>query len=455
MKLGIDKMYSLLAKYIIYPLGDIVLGTNIVKSLQQLEQSQWWNEQQIKKLQEEKLRKLLEHAYLNVPYYRKMFDRQGIKPSQISTIDDLKKIPILTRRDVKENFPKGLVANNIPKDKILPGMTGGSTGRPLQFYRYVDSTSLDWGATLRAWGWAGYHIGNKYATLWGHPLTLKQQTRFPRRLQNFIMRNLLLSAYDIDEKTLHKYMIKLEEYQPEYIRGYTSAVYLLARYMRQQKKMTIKPKAIFTTSEMLLDHQRQLIENQFECKVFDNYGSGEIHAIASECEQHSGYHISAENVIVEVVNENGSPAQPGKEGELVITDLNNLAYPFIRYNIEDMSALISQPCACGRGLPLIGSIKGRVSDILVMPNGKQVPLGYWVVLFETLIGIDQYQIIQDTPTHLTVKIVKNSEYTHDDLTHITENLKIIGGDELTFEIQPVDEIQNSSSGKRRFVISNI
>jgi phenylacetate-CoA ligase len=448
-------MYAKLAQKLIYPLGDLFLGTTIVKSLRQLNQSQWWSESQITQFQEEKLQKLLEHAYNNVPYYRTLFDRCGVKPSQITSKDDLIKIPILTKKDVKENFPHSLVAHNIPRKKIRPGMTGGSTGRPLQFYRYVDSTSLDWGATLRAWGWAGYCIGDKYATLWGHPLTLKEQSRFTRRIQNLFMRNLLLSAYDMDSQTLDLYANRLQEYQPIFIRGYSSGIYLLARTIYQKGIKTIRPKAVFTTSETLLENHRNFIEQQFDCKVFDHYGSGEIHAIASECEKHSGYHISAENVIVECVKLDGTLANPGEEGELIITDLNNFVSPFIRYNIEDLGVLSARSCTCGRGLPLINSLQGRVSDIIKLPNGRLVPIGYWVVLFETIAGIDQYQVIQVSNDILVIKIVVNQRFNKDDLLHITENLTILGGDQLKIDVQIVNQITSSNSGKRRFVITEV
>jgi phenylacetate-CoA ligase len=192
--------YSHLAKASIYPLGDLALGTNIMEALRELEESQWWTERQTKSLQEEKLGNVLEHAYQNVPYYRPKLDELGVKPSQIAGLDDLQKLPVLTKRDIRDYFPEKLVAKNVSRKEMLPGMTGGSTGRPLQFYRHIHSTSQDWRATLRAWGWAGYQVGDKYTTLWGHPLTLKEQSHLGQRAQNLMRRNLLLSAYDIIRK---------------------------------------------------------------------------------------------------------------------------------------------------------------------------------------------------------------------------------------------------------------
>jgi phenylacetate-CoA ligase len=448
-------MYSTIAERIIYPLGDIALGTHIMRDWRELEKTQWWNPPQLKELQERRLQALIEHVYNNVAFYRTRFDQLKLKPADIRTTEDLQKIPILTKEDVKNNFPDGLVAQNIGRKKIQLGMTGGSTGRPLQFYRFVDSTSRDWAAALRAWGWAGYRPGDKLATLWGHPLTLQKQRTLPQRLQNVLRRNLLLSAYEMDETALMRYTDSLEKYKPKFIRGYTSAVFLLAKYLKKNHITAIKPRAVFTTSEALFDFQRELIERQFDCKVFDHYGSGEVHSVAFECEEHSGHHITAENVIVELIKADGTPVRPGEQGELVLTDLNNYATPFIRYNIEDVGTPSGETCKCGRGLPVLSALEGRSSEILEMPNGRFVFIGYWVVLFETVAGVDQYQVVQESPTSLLVRIVKNARFSDDDLAHITENIRKLGGDELELKLEFVSSIPPSPSGKRRFVISKV
>jgi phenylacetate-CoA ligase len=448
-------MYTALAERIIYPLGDMFFNTRIMRYLHELDDTQWWSPSQLQDLQTRKLHNLVQHAYANVPFYRLRFDQQKLKPEDIRSAEDLPKLPLLTKREIKDNFPDKLTARNIAEKDMLPGLTGGSTGRPLQFYRFRDSTSRDWAAALRAWSWAGYRPGHKYATLWGSPLTLEKQSELPGRLRNLLMRNLLLSAYEMDESSLRRYAEQLERYEPRFIRGYASAVFLLAQTLQQQGIGSLSPQAVFTTSEMLFCYQRELIEEQLRCKVFDHYGSGEVHSVAHECEQHCGYHITAENMIVEFINEDGSTCQAGEQGELVITDLNNYATPLLRYNIEDVGVPEDRPCACGRGLPLIRSLQGRSSEILRLPNGRLVPLGYWVVLFETVSGVEQYQVVQNTLNRLTVKIIKNPSFTQGDLTHIATNLRRLGGEELDYEIQMVDAIPVSASGKRRFVITEV
>ena len=208
-------------------------------------------------------------------------------------------------------------------------------------------------------------------------------------------------------------------------------------------------------AETLFDFMRELIERQFDCKVFDHYGGGEVHSVAFECEQHSGYHITAENMIIEFIKADNTPAKPGEEGELVITDLNNYATPFIRYNIEDVGVPSDKMCKCCRGLPMMSSLEGRSSEIIELPNGRFVFIGYWVVLFETVAGIDQFQVVQESPTILLVKIVKNSKFTSNDVTHIIENIRKLGGDKLELELKFVDSIPPSKSGKRRFVVSRV
>jgi phenylacetate-CoA ligase len=259
----------------------------------------------------------------------------------------------------------------------------------------------------------------------------------------------------MDGSVLESYVNRLARYKPRFIRGYTSALHVLAKYMEANDVAVIRPEAVFTTSETLFDHQRESIERQFRCPVFDHYGSGEIHSVAFECEAHSGYHITAENVIVEIVKGDGSPAAPGERGELVLTDLNNYATPFIRYNIEDIGAPAAGLCPCGRGLPLMKTIEGRSSEILEMPNGRFVFIGYWVVLFETLEGIDQFQVIQESTNRLVIKVVKNKRFSAAGERHIVENIRRLGGNSLALELQFVESIAPTDSGKRRFVVSDV
>jgi phenylacetate-CoA ligase len=249
------------------------------------------------------------------------------------------------------------------------------------------------------------------------------------------------------------YVEKIKRSGVKIIRGYASSMYLLAKYMKKFDVKDINIDAVMTTGEILFPHYRKLIESQFGCKVFDGYG-GESIVVAFECEKHNGYHVCDEDVVLEFLRRNENIATE-KTGELVLTSLSNYAMPFIRYRISDIGKKSSGRCGCGRGLSMIDSIQGRDTDIVIAPDGNSLVVHFFTILFEYLDGVDQFQVIQKKIDKLVVKIVKNDKFSKKDSEHIKNEIKKKMGDSVEIEIEIVDNIPLSKSGKRRFVISNI
>lgn len=428
----------------------IIASIRFYRYQRYLEKSQSFFPDEIKSLQQRRLRGLIKHAYENCPYYSKRFAELGLQPDDIQTVDDLVKLPILTREDVRANF-EALIAKNVPKEKMFLSSTGGSTGEPLRFYK---SRGEPWtgAAAYRAYKWYGYKMGDKVAYLWGAHSDLSAQQKLGNKIKNHLLRSIYLDAFNLSEKQMGDFAQRLIKFEPKAIIAYASAAYLFARYLKAKGIENIRPKVVITQAEKLFDHQRQLIEQVFSCEVFDFYGSREIGAMASECPQHAGYHISAENIVLELVKD-GKHVSPGEVGKILVTDLTNYAMPFIRYENGDLGVPSDVKCSCGVNLPLMHSIEGRATDILVI-DGKPIVTLSIVHNFKDF-HVNQYQVIQNQDNKISVKIVKGDKYSDEHTELILEMMHKYLGDNVKVNLVFVDSIPIPESGKHRFIISKV
>jgi len=437
----------------LYPLGEAFLGTRMLKYLEQLEQTQWWSPEQFRELQNTKLRALVKYAYENVPYYQRLFTERGLTDNDIQTVDDLQKLPVLTKDIIRRNF-SDLKATDRQKRRPFLNATSGSTGEPLKYYIDMEVTSINWAGTFRGWEWAGYKPGDKRATLAGSSLVPDSSPSLVKRLRWLGERDRPFSAVHMDDKRMALYAEKIAAYKPRFLRGYPSAIYTFASYFQKTNDTTIRPAAIFTTAEMLLPQYREVIEKQFGCRVFDQYSCYDGGAQAMECSEHSGFHISAEKVIMEFVDEDKKPAPSGCSGEILATDLHNYTMPLIRYAVGDKGTLSARQCPCGRGLPLMESLEGRTTDLIVFSNGVTL-LGPALTLVFKDCHIKQYQVIQEAKDKLVIKVIKAEYYSDKDTEYFLGVIRAHAGEGIDIEVQFVDEIPLTKAGKWKFIISHV
>jgi len=441
-------MYSKVFRGIIFPVVEFTQRTKIQKYLRWLNTTQWWRREELEKLQNKGLRAIIKHAYNNVPYYHRLFKKLDLRPDDIKTKKDLQKIPVLTKEIVRRNL-QDLIARNISKKKFIRAYSSGSTGEPLKYYIDKDSYSMGWAQTFRSWGWVGYELGDPYVKV-----SLNPRTKIIKKLQDRLMRCRFVYPAKITVNNINEYLSKMNNIK--IIRGYSSAIYLISEMIEKadvSEKLIPRPNAVSTTGEILFPHWREKIENVFDCDVLDCYG-GESTPVAYECPEHNGYHIAAELTIVETLRDD-EVASPGEIGEVVITNLYNFAMPFIRYKLNDLAVLKDDECSCGRNLPMIDSILGRDTDIVITPDGRFLLVYFFTVLFKYIEGVNQFQVIQEKLDKLNIKIVKNEKFTNKDLERILSGIKNAAGEEMEVNIEFVDEIPVSKSGKRRFVISKV
>jgi len=451
-----SRFYPLFAQNFVAPVYDIARGTSRFKFHRVLQKTQWLSREQIECLQTRNLRVLLKHAYETVPYYRKIFRERGLTPNDIKSADDLATLPILTKADIRKNF-RDLISRGFPRSKLIPYQSGG-TGDPIRFYNTKQSLSWELAAEFRAYGWAGYGLGESCFILWGSPVDLSKYKTMISRVTRTFENILVVDAFVMTDEVLSKYVSLLRKFNPRIVRGYSHSVYMLAKYLLEKHIDYVRPRAVLTTAETLSDPKRKSIREAFGCPVFDHYGSREVGAIAAECEEHCGYHVSAENVILEFIRE-GEKVAAEEDGVILVTNLRNFGMPFIRYQIGDVCRPSDDLCSCGRGLPLISSIKGRIIEFLAVYDkrlGRVVPISPGV--FELLLGhlpLKQYRILQESLDKIVVKAVKDEGYSQEHTDFLLKSLHEYMGEDITIKIEFVDYLRPMPSGKRPLSISKI
>ena len=422
-----------------------------------LNRTQWLSPGDLRELQDEKLKRLVRHAYREVPYYREKMRALKLTPEDIRGQADLHKLPYLTKDDVREHLHFDILSRNHDKDSVLKIVTSGSTGEP--FVCYADRAQLEfrWAATLRSQEWTGYRFGDPCVRLWHQTIGMNKAQEVREKLDAILTRRTFIPVFEINDAAIERMFRTIDEAKPVLLDGYAEALDLIAHYLKRRPQgLKSKPKAIMTSAQTLPEPSRRLIEEAFGCKVFDKYGSREFSGIAYECEAHSGHHVVGEGYLVELLK-GGEPAKPGEAGEVVITDLNNYCLPFIRYRIGDLAVAMdnSSPCSCGRSLPLIGAIEGRLQSIILGADGRYLPGSFFPhVLKDYDHAVRLFQVEQDRPGHMVFRVVKGGRYSDDTLQEILALFRKYLGD-IEIEVVFVDTVELVRTGKRMATVSRV
>ncbi len=389
----------------------------------------------------ERLNKILEHALSSVPYYQSL----GIKETKIDNF------PILDRQRVANSSEK-FISKKYSNDKLLNIYTGGSTGTPLKVSLNRDIRQKTYAFWNRFYKSIGFNIGDKKATFVGRKVQEPDNNKPPFWRYNLKDRQLIFSSFHMTEENLSDYIQKLNTFKPALIEGYPLSVHRLAEYILSNKiKLTFTPVGISTSSENFSDAERNAMEEAFNCKVFDQYGSAESVVFASEC-AFGKKHISVEYGLLEILNENGKITPTG-EGEFIVTTLLNDVMPLIRYRIGDLGKVSNEPCPCGRHTPIIEQLYGKVGAVIVTKE-KRVPTAAISIAFEYLKNIKNAQIIQNAPDKVVVNLATKPGFNQDEENFMLWELKKMLSDDMEIEVNHVNSIPSGKNGKYQMVIQN-
>ncbi len=434
---------------VVYPLWAKCTHPTYARYLREFERNQYLSPDELRSLQMRKLRQQLIAAYRYVPLYRHRMTEAGLTPLDIQTHEDLRLLPVLTKRDIQDQQDM-LVASNIPASKWLPNQTGGSTGSPLQFYVDRERSDSRMASTDRHNGWAGLRPGDWFAQLWGSTFDVGDKPDpNPKWRQKLLYRSLTLHTAAVSDESMMRYVEVLRRYRPRYMLAYAQSAVLFAEFCRKNNFEDISFESMIVSAEMLLPGKRQVLEETFRGKVFNRYGCREVSVIASECEFHSGLHVNADALIVEV---EAAPNLPSGMGRVLVTDLLNRSMPLIRYEIGDLASLDPTiHCPCGRSLPLIGNIQGRTSDFLSLPNGRMIAGPSLALLAADMRDVRQVQFIQRDPGHVTLKVVAGYGYNLLTEQELRRRMQPYLESLSSLTIVRAESIPSEPSGKYRFV----
>lgn len=446
-------MNKYIAKYLFYGLGQFIRREPVIRYLKEYEKTQYFDHEKLNNYQIEKLVNLIDYASENIPYYIQKF--QGLEYTNDDIKNNFYKFPLLTKIDVRDNVTS-LSSLNSPY-LLTKKTSGGSTGQAVIVSKDRRSSASQRALMYRGYRWVGLDIGDKQIRFWGVPINAL--SRFKYTLIDYFMNRIRLSAFKFHETDLLKYYKKIVKFKPDYFYGYTSMLYEFAQFVKKKKLdgKIIGLKAIISTSEVLYDAQKSLLEEVFNCRVYNEYGCGEFGPVAFECE-HGKMHINSENILLEIIQD-GKPAKPGEPGEIVLTELNNYAMPLIRYRMGDIGTISHDKCSCGRGLPVLEKITGRALDFIVGNNGRKVHGEYFNYLMEEIQdkekAIKQFQIVQKKESEIEFHIVKDVNFTNKTLKYIDKQLAHILGENMDVKYIYKDEIKRLQSGKLRLVVSEL
>lgn len=421
-----------------------------------LEVSQWATMDEIRSLQFRRAERLLWHAYLNVPYYRMVFDTAGFHPRRFNCLEDLLKIPLLSKKDVSSNLYMRMFATTHIKREMLKIATSGSTGEP--FVTFADRNQLEFrfATTLRALEWTGWTFGDPQVRLWHQRLGMSPTQVIRERLDAQLMKRKFVPAFELDEARMAQMIKTLNDVRPALIDGYAESLNFLALYLKGGGSLEFTPKGVLSSAQMLTKQTRKEIEDSLGAKVHDKYGAREFSGIAYQCKESSYKHVMDESYIVEILKD-GRPAEPGETGEVVITDLNNYSVPLIRYRIGDLAEAVNSNaiCECGRGLSQIGDIQGRTQAIVHCANGRWLPGTFFAHFFkdyEHLVRL--FQIVQHEKSSFELRVVQGPQWTPEQWASLMEHLReYVGPTEI--QVDFVESVPLLATGKRTPVVSHI
>ncbi len=448
--------YRLINKHIIYPLYYWKSGDKRLARLTELEKNQYLSPQKLEALQLKRLQKIIQYAFDNTVYYKKIMQERQLTPADFKCLKDVEKLPLLTKVIIQKNM-QDMLSKAHPFESLIKDSSGGSTGEPTIYYKNKDRHNLRRADQIRHDRWSGWDIGKRKALIWGAQRDLKAVQSFRENIiATYIERNWELDAFEMSDSEMKSFTKQLEDLQPSMILGYANALELYAKYLlKNEPNHKIKLDGIISSAETLTEEKRKTIESALHCKVLNRYGSREVGLIASECKQQKGLHINADNLLVELVDNHGHEVKEGN-GDIVVTDFWNFGMPLIRYKLGDVGKVAGSNCDCGRNLPLLGSVEGRSGDFFVKPDGSKIHGEYFTHLFYELPQVKQFQMIQKSLEKIDLKIVESSlQSNRDYLKSIISKMKEMLGNQAQVNVEILDEIKPTSTGKLFFTISKI
>jgi len=416
--------------------------------LHQLRRNQWLKQPKLRRLQQKKLRAIIKHAYSNTKFYNRKFKAAGVRPDDIKTVEDLAKIPVTSRSEVRAGFrTREILRPRLDLSKCVLSTTGGTSGDPLTVAYDEKAEDFQKAVAVRSFLESGGRFRDKWAII-TIPFRMHLKQQWFQRF-NFLS-PIFLSVFDSVEKNISL----LRKIQPDVIGAYPSYMRLLAKGIRESSVNDIRPRMLITSAEVLSEEAREYINSTFNIELSDQFGCAEVGRSAWECPEHVGYHMDVDALVIELTK-NNEHVSPGERGDVLYTSLFNYAMPLIRYDVGDVCVPTDELCPCGRGLPLMKRVEGRSDDFVTATNGTVLSPTLLLIVMKEIPGIAQYRIVQETRSHFEVMLVKDHGFTDKTLHRIESEIKRVVGKDALVMSHVVGEIPKDKAGKIRAIISKV
>ncbi len=410
----------------------------------QVLKNQWKSPEELKKLQEKRLKKMINYAYEKSALYHKKFREAHITPRDFNRLEDFKKFPLITKEDIRELFPQGVISTDYRLSQCIHASTSGSTGKVLPIVYSPEAYQYYMAVTYRNFAALGFKPWHKFAYTRYAPI--HTETPFYEKLG--LARNRFISVYLSPEKQVEL----IQEFNPDAITGYPSLMIEWAKLIKEQGN-GINPFFVRAEAEILTKEAKQFMEEAFGCELYDEYGSIEFVNLAFEC-AHRGYHISSDSLVLEFL-EDGEPVAPGEEGEIYATSLVNYAMPFIRYKMTDRGIPVEGACSCGRGLPLMKLIEGRDDDFIQLPSGKRVSPRLVIPIFELAGEVKEFRVVQKKRDLIEVDIIPEPGFTEKEEQDLEKTFRDVLGEPVEIVFNVCKEIPRGRHNRPRPVRSYV
>lgn len=433
-------MYSFLLKNMILPVVDRAMSTRVHYFYKLIKRMQEFSPAQIKDWQNQRLRELINHAFNNTVYYRELFNELQLSPSEIRTAEDLQKIPVLTKEIIKKNYAK-LLPENLSEISHKHSSTGGSSGDPLQFNLDLDSWSYITANTIVYWEKFGYKYGYKHLAIGSTSLFVDNNTSIKHKLYYRLKKKIGVNGVNMSDEVIENYIKIIQSNNIKFIYGYASAIYLLAKYSRENNiKLNIE--SVFSTSEILTDVYRNEISEAFNCNIVDGYGAHD--GGVSAFQMQNRYYEVGYNAVFRLQN------LKGNIGDILLTNLQSKSMPFINYQLGDKVEIVTnQEAKELYNGQLIKKVYGRTSDVFYLENGKVLTGPGFTILFKDL-NVEAYQIAKVDKMHLLCKVIKGKDFREEEREIIISTMKKQAGKDCEITLEFVDEFPILKSGKKQY-----
>ncbi len=452
-------LHESFTRHMYWPLVQKLKREHAAQALKELSESQWKSRDEILSEQWQLVRRVVNKAAQEVPYYRQAYTHIGWDfNNKEFSYEDFLNIPKIEKEDVRDHLSEFLNPNY--KGRVTEGSTSGSTGQSLNIYYDGEHSSYSEACRWRAKSWWDVRLGSPHVAIWGRPYT-GYKDRIAQQIKSYFMNHLLYSAFDIRQHSLKKIWKKISRFKPHIIYGYPSAIFALAEYIKNNKlpgnKLGIK--VIMITAESSTFDQRSVIEEVFGCKTANEYGCSETGGFVYECPE-GNWHISSELTFIEFIDQDGKPVSPGERGGIFLTHLRNNYMPLIRYRVGDIGSPMAVTCGCGRNLPLMEVAVAKESDIIRLAKGETYMSGDLLYINKSVMkaypsSILQFRVTQKTIDSFEIEVVLGTGEAEKAEQLFAQLMKKQLGKNIQIHFRRIPSIEREPSGKLRYFISEI